>query len=71
MTHQQLAVERLSDESPTNYRLSNEEGTYVGEVNWLNVNGARLSFGEGVMEIGGPAEVRLVNDGAGAKVTTE
>lgn len=71
MTHNQLVIERLEENNVANYHLTNYKDQFIGKVNWLNVNGARVAFDEGTMEVGGPVDVEIVGDGAGAKIRTE
>jgi len=73
-----LTVERQQN-SQNNYAIIQRGRGVVADVNWLNVNGVRMGFGSGSVELSGELSIEFsgevgdneVTKAAGAIITVE
>ena len=55
-----IGIKRFGGDAPANYRIETENGDRVW-ANWLNVNGVRLGFPNGRVELSGKLTVNPAN----------
>ena len=73
-----LTVERQQN-SQNNYAIIQRNKGVIADVNWLNVNGVRMGFGSGSVELSGELSIEFsgeisedgVTKAAGAIITTQ
>lgn len=56
-----VTAKRMPENAPHNYTLRDSNDNTIARVQWLNVNGVRMAFGNGTVTLAAELEIRFAN----------